>query len=239
MCPAKLAPTAVFRPTAAALVPKKIAGVGALRLNSYLKMNFYPKRSRRTLFHPAFGLALGCAGLVSPAAAEEVNLDALINTGRQLLEENEGEIKGALEQLQGRADELREKMIDDAVPTAVYDRLEMKPVDAADLERIQQLAGRAIERGDQWAKVPELAAMRYQASLRGGEPGGYGSLHLRCQLDSPENAQEAVVTIIEDQVTDDSIRGRRWDLLLNKDPESGVWVPATASEATLNRRGNE
>lgn len=197
-------------------------------------MNSAPSPCRRLLV-----AALSPALLWTSAAAEEVDLDALIDTGRQLLEENEGEIRGALEQLQGRADELREKMIDDAVPTAVYDRLDMKPVDERDLERIQQLAGRAIERGDQWATVPELAAMRYQASLRGGEPGGYGSLHLRCQLDSPENAKEAVVTIIEDQITDDAIRGRRWDILLNKDPDSGVWIPATASSGTLERKRGE
>lgn len=174
----------------------------------------------------------------SPCFAEEDSIDvnALLETGQQLLVENEDKIRAAANQLLENSDELRNKILGNPSPTAEYDVLATAPVSAQQLQRIQEMGSRAVEQEYSWAKSPVLAALRYQKNLNGGsEEIGYQNFHVRCQLNSAEGATEAVVIVIEDGLLDDSIQGQRWDIFLELDQTSNCWIPSAASSASLER----
>lgn len=65
-----------------------------------------------------------------------------------------------------------------------------------------------------------------------------GSRHLVQENEAAEAPSASRVTVLKDGLLDDSIRGERWDIALERTP-AGVWAIAEVRRAWRCRRGDQ
>ncbi len=112
------------------------------------------------------------------------------------------------------------------VPVKSYQNLEIR--------KFQQLVSRSEEDGELWVKDALQVALRFVGPFEGKLQ------HIFRKNDSAESASKVEVVVIEEGYLDDSVRGARYKILLEKGMNN-IWqlIGATKSWRCWRGRGHE